>query len=221
MATAERWAMIMSPPTDRLILAQLLSPAFPVGSYAYSQGLEQAMTDGTVLDAATLTDWVNAVLQHGSGKTDAILLAHARHGDPQQLSDLAYAYAASAERAMEMRDQGAAFAQVLQTLTGTPQPARPYPVALGHATRGLDLPTPEILALFLQSLAAQLISCAVRFLPLGAAEGQATLAKLAPLISQTAQDCATAPLGALATATLGADIATMRHETLPIRIFRT
>ena len=206
---------------DRLALAQLLSPAFPVGSYAYSQGLEQAMTDGTVTNAQTLTDWVQAIVQHGSARTDAILAAHARHGDLTTLTDLALAYAASTERAVEMRDQGAAFARVVQTLTGTPQAALPYAIAFGHATRTLALPTEEILALFLQSLAAQLISAAVRFLPLGAAEGQKTLAQLAPLITQTAQDCATAPLSALATSTLGADIAAMRHETLAIRIFRT
>jgi urease accessory protein len=207
--------------TDRLTLAQLLSPAFPIGSYAYSQGLEQAMTDGTVHDGQTLTDWVAAIMQHGSARTDAILAAHARHSDPQTLANLAYAYAASSERATEMRDQAAAFAQVLQTLTGTPQPPLPYAIALGHATRTLNLPTEEILALFLQSLAAQLISAAVRFLPLGASEGQFVLAKLAPLITQTAQTCAAAPVSALATSTLGADIAAMRHETLPVRIFRS
>ena len=207
--------------TDRLTLAQLLSPAMPIGSYAYSQGLEQAMTDGTVTSAQTLANWVAAILQHGPARTDAILLAHARHGDIQHLTDLAYAYAASAERATEMRDQGAAFTQVLQTLTGQPQPALPYAIALGRATSSLDLPTPEILALYLQSLAAQLISAAVRFIPLGAAEGQKTLAQLAPLIAQTAADCATAPLSVLASSTIGADIAAMRHETLAVRIFRT
>ncbi len=206
--------------TDRLTLAQYLSPAFPIGAYAYSQGLEQAMTEGTVHDATTLTGWVAAILTHGSARSDAILCAHARHSDPETLSDLAYAYAASAERHTEMRDQGAAFATVLHILTGQPHPALPYAVALGHATRSLNLPTPEILALFLQSLAAQLISAAVRFIPLGAAEGQATLARLAPLISQTAADCAIAPLS-LTTATIGADLAAMRHETLPVRIFRT
>lgn len=207
--------------TDRLTLAQYLSPAFPVGAYAYSQGLEQAMTDGTVCDAASLTDWVSAVLRFGSARMDAILLAHARQTeDLDSLSDLAFAYAPCAERSVEMRDQGAAFAQVLHTITGQPQPALPYAVALGHASRSLDLPIAEILSLYLQSLAAQLISAAVRFLPLGAAEGQAVLARLAPLIIATAGDAATAPL-ILTSATIGADLAQIRHETLEVRLFRT
>ena len=85
----------------------------------------------------------------------------------------------------------------------------------------LDPSIPEDVAFFLQSLAAQLISAAVRFVSLGAAEGRATRAELAPLIAQIASDSATAPLSALASSTLGADIATMRHETRSVRLFRS
>ena len=208
----------MPPSVDRLTLMQWLSPAFPVGSYAYSQGLEQAITDGHVHDAASLTDWITAVLTHGSARIDAILLAHGRR---QDLADLAYAFAGSAERATEMRDQGAAFGQTVAAMTGQPQPPLPYALAVAHASRSLALPTEEILALFLQALAAQLISAAVRFVPLGATQGQTVLAALAPLILRAATTCATAPLTALTSATFGADLAQMRHETLPVRIYRS
>ena len=212
----------MPPSVDRLTLMQWLSPAFPVGSYAYSQGLEQAITDGHVHDAASLTDWITAVLTHGSARIDAILLAHSRiQSRTQDLADLAYAFAGSAERATEMRDQGAAFGQTVAAMTGQAQPPLPYALAVAHASRSLDLPTEEILALFLQALAAQLISAAVRFVPLGATQGQTVLAALAPLIIRAATTCATAPLTALTSATFGADLAQMRHETLPVRIYRS
>ena len=219
MAMAGRWAMT----TDRLTLTQLLSPAFPIGSYAYSQGLESAMVAGAVHDAASLSDWVRAVLSHGSGRMDAILIAHARTPDADltALSDLTYAYATSAERQTELRDQGAAFGQLVTALTGQHQPALPYPLALGLSTRPLNLPTDEILALYLHALAAQLISAAVRFIPLAATTGQQTLATLAPLMTQIAAEAATAPLTSLASSTLGADMAAMRHETLDVRIFRS
>ncbi len=209
---------------DRLTLMQYLSPAFPVGTYAYSQGLEQAITAAHVTDPASLTSWITAVLTHGSARMDAILLAHGRHDDDltdTTLSDLAYAYATSAERQTEMREQGAAFGQVIATVTGQTPPALPYALALGHATRPLDLPTTDILALYLQSLAAQLVSVAVRFVPLKAADGQKLLANLAPLITTLAATYATEPLTALSSATLGADLAQMRHETLDVRIYRS
>lgn len=204
---------------DRLILTQWLSPAFPVGSYAYSQGLEQAITDGTVCDAAGLLDWITATLKHGSARNDAILLAHARNDDG--LEDLAYAYAASAERCCEMREQGAAFGQIIAGITGHQPPDLPYALAVGHAARRLDLPTQEILSLFLLALATQLALVGVRFIPLGAGHGQQLLGQLAPLIATLGRQFATEPLSALSSATLGADIAAMRHETLDVRIYRS
>ena len=215
MATARCTAM--APNADHLTLIQWLSTAFPVGAYAYSQGIEQAITDGHIHDPASLTVWIASVLTHGSGRIDAILLAHARTTD--DLSDLAYAFASSSERSVEMREQGAAFTQVLATL-GQPQPPLPYALALGHATRALNLTTATIIAQFLHAIAAQLISAAVRFVPLGAAQGQKVLAQLTPLITQLATQYATEPLSALSSATLGADLAQMRHETLDVRIFR-
>lgn len=204
---------------DRLLLTQMLSPAFPVGSFAYSQGLEQAITQGHVTDAASLAGWITAILTDGSARMDAILLAQGRAQDG--LADLAYAYATSAERATEMREQGAAFGQVVAALTGTLPPALPYALAVAHATRGLDLPDTEILALFLHAVAAQLTSVAVRFVPLGASAGQRVLAELAPLITDLAAGYATLPLAALSSAALGADMAQMRHETMEVRIYRS
>ena len=218
--TTKAMAICISMPQnlDRLTVAQWLSPAFPVGSYAYSQGLEQAITDGHLTDPASLQDWITAILTQGSARMDAILLAHARTTDG--LSDLAFAYATSAERCVEMREQGAAFTQVLATL-GHSQPPLPYAIAIGQACRTLTLRAEEILALYLHSLAAQLTSVAVRFIPLSAALGQRVLADLAPLITRLAAHYATEPLDALSSATIGADLAAMRHETLPVRIYRS
>ena len=60
-----------------LTLMQWLSPAFPVGAFAYSHGLEKVIADGTVRDAPTLQQWLSDLLTHGSGRADAILLAAA------------------------------------------------------------------------------------------------------------------------------------------------
>lgn len=208
---------------DRLLLVQLLSPAFPVGTYAYSQGLEQAIVDGVVGDAASLRLWIDAILRFGAGRSDAILVAHARQpeSDLGALADLALAHAASSERATELREQGTAFGEVIARITGEPCSTRPYPVAFGAATRRLDLPTPEILAHWLHAVAAQLVSAAVRFVPLGGGDGQTVLASLGPAIGEMARDYSDLPLSALSSATPRADLAAMRHETLEVRIFRS
>lgn len=83
------------------------------------------------------------------------------------------------------------------------------------------MPTEDIIAHVLHAIAAQLISAVVRFVPLGAAQGQKVLATLTPLITQLAPLYASEPLSALSSATFGADLAQMRHETLDVRIYRS
>lgn len=209
--------------TDRLRLTQWLSPAFPIGAFAYSQGLEQAISAGDILTAADLRAWISAVLRFGSGRADAILLAHARARDADlpALAGLALAHAPSAERVTEMMEQGRAFAATISAITGQTQAPHPYAVAVGAATAQLDLPTSEVLCLWLQGLCAQLTSAATRFMPLGQTEAQKTLAALAPLITDLAAQYASLPLSALSSTTPRADLAAMLHETMPVRIFRT
>jgi urease accessory protein len=56
-------------------LQSWLSPAFPIGAYSYSHGLERAVETEVVRDRATLVDWLDADLRHGSGRSDGIFLA--------------------------------------------------------------------------------------------------------------------------------------------------
>lgn len=222
MATAMATGISTSMADDRLKLHQWLSPAFPIGGFGYSQGLEQPMACGIVRTAADVEAWVTAILRHGAARTDAIILAHARAGaDPQMLADLILSFASCAERETELMEQGRAFCALMGGITGCDLPLLPYPVAVGLATAQLDLPTAEVLALFLHGSAAQMISAATRFLPLGQTEAQAMLTRFATLLTALAAEAATAPLDSIATFTPGADMAAMRHETLEVRIFRT
>jgi urease accessory protein len=54
-----------------------LSPAFPVGAFAYSHGLEWAYEAGDVTDAASLQAWLTDLLEHGAARNDGILFAEA------------------------------------------------------------------------------------------------------------------------------------------------
>ena len=208
------------PMIDRLTLIQWLSPAFPTGAFAYSHGLEQAMVDGA-RDADTVSLWIADVLAQGGGWTDAVLLALTLRGtDADQMADLARALAGSAERLGETLDQGRAFAATVSTL-GQPVPALPLPVAVGIAARRLDLPETEIIAHYLHGFAANLVSAATRFLPLGQAQAQRILAGLHEQIAEIASRAAMAGADDLTTSCLAAELAAMRHETLDVRIFRT
>jgi urease accessory protein len=52
-----------------------LSPAYPVGAFSYSHGLEMAVEEGAVVRRTDLVAYVESALLHGAGAVDAGLLA--------------------------------------------------------------------------------------------------------------------------------------------------
>ncbi len=213
--------------TETLALHKLhawLSSSYPVGSFAYSHGLEQVIADGTVGNAAELERWLRDVLLYGSGRNDAILLVQAYKADPNAIavvSDLAKALAASAERYTETMTQGGAFAAITSAVWDSDLPAMPFPVAIGAAAGLHRLDLGQTVNLYLHAFVANLVSAAVRIVPLGQTEGQVVLAALfADIEALAAQVQAFGPddLGGIGFA---ADMAAMRHETLETRLFQS
>ena len=211
------------------LLLTWLSPAFPTGAYAYSHGLEWAIEARDVTDEATTATWLADVLAYGAGRSDAILLRHAyRARTASELADvaaLAFAAQPCAERRLETLAQGTAFA-LAAAIWGAPllaaQPGQvAYPVALGALAAAHDVTEDDATLGLLHAFAANLVSSAVRLVPLGQTAGLRILARLAPLLASVAQDTAAATPDDLGSVCFRSDIAAMRHETQYTRLFRT
>ena len=203
-------------------LTAWLSPAYPVGAYSYSHGLEWAVEAGRVTGPAALEAWAADLLAFGAGRTDAVLLAHAyRAEDPSPVAALAEALAPSTERHLETMAQGAAFARTTAAAWNLPVPPMPYPVAVGHAARLAGLPLAPTLTLFLQAFAANVVSAGVRLIPVGQTDGQRITARLLPLAARIASDAEAAPLDDIGGITARADLASMLHETQTTRLYRS
>lgn len=201
---------------DLLRLTQWLSPAFPTGGFAYSQGLEWALGPGGLDSADAVRDWLEVSLRRGAAWADAVILAQVLAGaDPGEMADRARALAASSGRLRESEDQGAAFARTLG-LT-----AAPLPVVVGQAARELDLPPALIVAQYLQAWVTNLATIAVRAVPLGQTDGQGIIAALQPVVIAVAERAVQAGPDDLGTAAFGADLAGMLQETMEVRIYRT
>lgn len=204
-----------------LTLVQWLSPAFPTGAFAYSHGLETEIATGTVHDAESLAAWLGNILRFGAGWQDAVLVVHALEGGCDALDDLARAFAPCAERLQESLDQGTALARTVSGITGRTLPPRMLPVALGEAAGHLDLPRKDVVALYLQGFSGNLVTIAIRHVPLGQTEGQAVLTGLLPMIEDVATQASCASLDDIGTCALSADLSAFIHETQEVRIFRT
>lgn len=239
MATMVRGMGIITPMAEPVSLTRLfswLSPAFPIGGFAYSQGLETLIADGSVSSADTLRCWIEGQLHSGPLRTDAYFLAIAAQAvgrnDPVGLiaaRDLALALQVSSERHAETTEQARSFLIAVGAWP-VPQPSvfdtiltHPVtlPVAVGTmiGLHGIDLHA--ALCGFINSVVGQQISVAIRLVPLGQTEGLKLLAALEPGVESLADAASTAQIEDIASMAYGVDIASLRHEDLDVRIFRS
>jgi urease accessory protein len=227
------------PPDALRKLLSWLSPAFPVGGFSYSHGLEWAIEDGSVSDAATLSAWLTDILRHGAGRNDAILFLEAwraaEAGDAGRLraaAELGAAFQPSRERHLEATAQGRAF--LAAVLAAWPcdrlsvlaaafsiEDALPYSVAVGMAAAAHGIAAEPALAAMLQGFVANVVSAGVRAIPLGQTEGLKLVAALGPVIDTVIAEATNAAPTDLGGAALRADIASMKHETQYTRLFRS
>lgn len=230
--------------TSETALYQLLSwlsPAYPVGAFTHSSGLEWAVSAGWVTTRSALEDWLEAILARGAGWNDAVLFTAAYRaaaardrGTLRAVAELAAAAQPSLERRVETLSQGEAFRRIAGTtvpgaplalLDDVPEGELGYPVAVATlaAREGIDLAA--ALTAYLHGLVANLVSAGQRLIPLGQTDGQLAIARLRPAVLAVVARATLVPDGDpfrnLGGAAWCADIASMRHETQYTRLFRT
>lgn len=224
-------------PADFLPLMVWLSPSFPIGSFAYSHGIEWTVESGDIKNAETCAAWLSDLLQHGGAWSDAVLLAAAhraieRNDDVALLeaAELASVLAPSKERKLETLKQGDAFllavrnawpCDALDRLAKIWPGETAFPVAVGAASAGHRLALTPTLEAWLVAVATNLVSAAVRLVPLGQTDGTKIIARLAPLAREVAARAARSTLDDVGGAALRSDISSMRHETQYTRLFRS
>jgi len=220
----------------QLRLLTWFSPAFPVGAFGYSHGLETAIREGAVSSTDDLAAWIEGLLEHGSGWSDAVLFKlawdAADAGELAELAELAEALAPSSERHKETMQLGTAFVKAVgpwllaetqpfaQSETEGASGARPpYPCAAGAACAAADIALPAALVAWLHGFVANLVSVAVRAIPIGQRNAVAVLAALEGTILATAERAVESSRHDLGGCAFLSDIAAMRHETLQPRLF--
>jgi len=231
----ERSTELPSPALYRLMA--WLSPAYPVGGFSYSGGIEWAVEAGDISDAATLQHWLAVMLGQGGGFADAVLFAHAHRAAARDdgralraIAEFAAALAPTKERHLETTAQGNAFVDATRAAWPCAELDRlrdiwsgpvAYPVAVAVAAAGHGIALGPSLPAFLQALAANWVSAGVRLIPLGQTDGQRVLAALEPTVAATAERAAATALDDIGTAAFRADLVSARHETQYTRLFRS
>ena len=223
----------MTAPSPDILLTIWLSPSFPVGAFAYSHGLEWAVEAGDVRDEATLVAWLRDLVEHGSVRTDAILLTQSFHATARDdstaladVNDLALALSPSSERRLETTQQGRSFAEAIAAAWPAPAISRAREslgeeIAVGIACAAHEIPLGRACEAFALGFVANLVSASVRLSVTGQTQGQKALAALSGPIAALGDTASRATIDDLGAASFRSDIASMRHETQYSRLFRS
>ena len=222
-------------PQVLLRLLQLVSPTLPVGAYSYSEGLETLVQQSKITTARQVTEWLEQELQWGFIRLDAIAVqqvypavAAADHQALQHLND----YLSALRDTEENRQQSWAMGRALNRMTLQLEPdLKPWITALQApcnfavsfgllATQWNIQPQTAVLG-YLQSWATNLIAAAIKLVPLGQTVGQRILLDLAPSLEKTTTHCLDAQLADLPLSSWGTALASMQHEHLYSRLFRS
>lgn len=223
-------------------LLSWMSPAWPIGAFAHSGGIEWAVEVGHVTTCETTVAWIGDLLCQGPLHNEAVFFLHAMRAgqadDPHRLADvaeLAIAAQTGFERHLETTAQGAAFRRIALAATmpsrfaaliaSVPEGALAYPVAAGCLFGCRGVPEQQGLVAYLHGGVANLVSAAQRLVPLGQTDGQRALLALREpiraLATEVIDHAGDDPFDALHGCTLVAEIGSMAHETQYTRLFRT
>jgi urease accessory protein len=214
-----------------------LSPSFPVGAFSYSQGLEAAIAVGVVDSEKSMAGWLEDSLSGGPLWSDAVIFARAhdaaranRHFPLLDVANFATAFQPTAELRMETLSQGSAFMSAaaqswpcaqLETLRQAAGAEVAYPVAVAVAAAGHGIEERAALHAWLHAAVSNLVSAAIRLVPLGQNQGQRLLAGIEAAVAEARDAALLTPLSRLTTNCLMADICSMNHETQHTRLFRS
>ncbi len=230
--------MSASLPISQLLKLQTwMSSSFPTGAFTCSHGLESAIADGRIDDQLSTQNWLLAILHHGSGWNDAVLLSQAWHAvhqaqspiaSLQSLNELSLALQAGAERYTETTQLGASFLAAANAWPESQQlnwesigSELSFPIIVGALGALHKIPLDSLSAATLQSIMSNLTWIASRLIPLGQNQALSIVAKLETDIMTVAANATLATLDDLGSCALLCDLASLQHESLNSRVCHT
>jgi urease accessory protein len=218
----------------QLRLWQLISPALPVGAYAYSGGLEYAVECSWVSDENTAREWITGQLQHNLSTLDIPVLARlyqAWQQDSLENVESWNRFLLASRESFELRSEdqnlGAALAQLLPDLGIAQATHWQAPREASFATlfalgaASWQIPLEQIAQGYLWAWAENQIAAAVKLIPLGQTAGQRILMHLAEQIPPAVDHGLQLDDNYIGAISPAVAIASAKHETQYSRLFRS
>ncbi|MCC5897493.1 MAG: urease accessory protein UreF [Phormidium sp. BM_Day4_Bin.17] len=224
-----------------LNLLQLTSPGLPLGAYNYSEGLETLVEQQQISDAAQLGSWLEMELQFGAIAVEGAILVRAYHAlTHSDLDTLVYwnHWLTASRDSRELQQQSWQMGNSLLRLLTDLEEISPQLLDLATCRRELapncnlaiayalavahwKIPLEDAILGYLHSWSSNLIGAGVKLIPLGQTSGQRLIRQLHPVLEAGSQRLLSLGDEDLFACTWGASLASMQHETLYSRLFRS
>ena len=206
---------------DPLQILQIwFSSSFPVGSYAYSHGLEALIDDDKIKNRDDVREYLKALLFYGSLRNDYIFLKSVYMGE--EINDLILASASSKERHTEMIDMGNSFRKIMKdSWELVLEENTSFVYCISKAALHFNIKFDDLIKFYLQSYISNLINVCVKHIPMSQKDGQILNVNFIDQIQKFLDQSYQLTLKDIGTSFFIGDIFAIKHENLDSRIYLT
>ena len=206
---------------DPLQILQIwFSSSFPVGSYAYSHGLEALIDGNKIKNKDDVREYLEALLFYGSLRNDYIFLKSVYMGE--EINDLILASASSKERHTEMIDMGNSFRKIMKdSWELVLEENTSFVYCISKAALHFNIKFDDLIKFYLQSYISNLINVCVKHIPMSQKDGQILNVNFIDQIQKFLAQSKELNLKDIGTSFFIGDIFAIKHENLDSRIYLT
>ena len=202
------------------ILQVWFSSSFPIGSYAYSHGLEALIDDKKIKNNNDVKEFLDALLFYGTLRNDYIFMKSIYKGE--EINELILASASSKERQIEMIDMGNSFRKIMKDSWELSLPENTsFIYCLAKAGLHFDIKFDDLIKFYLQSFISNLINVCVKHIPMSQKDGQSLNVIFINQIQEFLTHSDKLTLKDIGTTFFIGDIFAIKHENLDSRIYLT
>ena len=206
---------------DPLQILQIwFSSSFPIGSFAYSHGLEAIIDDNKIKNKDDVREYLEALLFYGSLRNDYIFLKSVYMG--KEINDLILASASSKERYIEMIDMGNSFRKIMKdSWELVLEENTSFVYCISKAALHFNIKFDDLIKFYLQSYISNLINVCVKHIPMSQKDGQILNVNFIDQIQKFLDQSYQLTLKDIGTSFFIGDIFAIKHENLDSRIYLT
>ena len=206
---------------DPLQILQIwFSSSFPIGSYAYSHGLEAIIDNKLINNKNDVEEFLNALLFNGTLRNEYIFIKSIYEG--KEINDLMLSSASSKERQIEMIDMGNSFRKIMkQSWDFELAENTAFTYCLTKAAIHFNIKFEYLIKFYLQSFISNLINVCVKHIPISQKDGQKLNVIFINKIQDFLQKSEKLSLEDIGSTFFIGDLFSIKHENLETRIYLT